>query len=100
MSKNVINRQRRAFLGTSAVVLSASVMGRRATAAADVSSQAGAVKMPAVIGYSNAKGVTIERVTYPARNLGTSIVANLFKPRISSRAAGMRRSSSHIPSAE
>ena len=36
--------------------------------------------MPAVIGYPNEKGVTIERVTYPARNLGTSIVANLFKP--------------------
>jgi fermentation-respiration switch protein FrsA (DUF1100 family) len=36
--------------------------------------------MPAVIGYPNEKGVTIERVTYPARNLGTSIVANVFKP--------------------
>ena len=33
-----------------------------------------------MIGYPNPKGVTIERVTYPARNLGTSIVANLFKP--------------------
>ena len=36
--------------------------------------------MPAVIGYPNEKGVTIERVTYPARNMGTTIVANLFKP--------------------
>jgi fermentation-respiration switch protein FrsA (DUF1100 family) len=42
--------------------------------------RASAAKMPAVIGYPNAKGVTIERVTYPARNLGTSIVANLFTP--------------------
>jgi uncharacterized protein len=81
MSKNVINHQRRAFLGTSAAVLSVSVMGRRALASAtDASSRAGAVRMPAVIGYPNEKGVTIERVTYPARNLGTSIVANLFKP--------------------
>ena len=80
MSKDVINHQRRAFLGTSAAVLSASVMGRRALASATDASQAGAVKMPAVIGYPNEKGVTIERITYAARNLGTSIVANLFKP--------------------
>jgi len=25
-------------------------------------------------------GVVIERVTYPARNIGTNIVANLFRP--------------------
>jgi fermentation-respiration switch protein FrsA (DUF1100 family) len=48
--------------------------------AARASDKAGNVKMPAVIGYPNEKGVTIERVTYPARNLGTKIVANLFKP--------------------
>jgi fermentation-respiration switch protein FrsA (DUF1100 family) len=36
--------------------------------------------MPAVIGYPNEKGVTIERVTYTARTLGTPIVANLFLP--------------------
>ena len=44
------------------------------------SAQSTAVKEPAVIGYPNQKGVTIERVTYPARNIGTAIVANLFKP--------------------
>jgi len=44
------------------------------------SAQSAAVKEPAVIGYPNQKGVTIERVTYPARNIGTAIVANLFKP--------------------
>ena len=44
------------------------------------SAQSTAVKEPAVIGYPNQKGVTIERVTYPARNIGTTIVANLFKP--------------------
>jgi fermentation-respiration switch protein FrsA (DUF1100 family) len=44
------------------------------------STQSAAVKEPAVIGYPNQKGVTIERVTYPARNIGTAIVANLFKP--------------------
>ncbi|QCI69507.1 alpha/beta hydrolase [Phreatobacter stygius] len=44
------------------------------------SAQSTAAKEPAVIGYPNRKGVTIERVTYPARNMGTTIVANLFKP--------------------
>ena len=33
-----------------------------------------------MIGYPNEKGMTIERVTYPARNMGTTIVGNLFKP--------------------
>jgi uncharacterized protein len=81
MAKDIINEQRRAFLGTSAVVLSSAVMGGRALAAPiGASAESGSVKMPAVVGYPNEKGVTIERVTYPARNLGTSIVANLFKP--------------------
>ena len=44
------------------------------------SAQSHAVKQPAVVGYPNEKGVTIERVTYPARNSGTAIVGNLFKP--------------------
>jgi fermentation-respiration switch protein FrsA (DUF1100 family) len=81
MRKTVINQQRRAFLGTSAVVLSSGfVGGRMAAAPTGALTQSGGVKMPAVIGYPNEKGVTIERVTYPARNLGTSIVGNLFKP--------------------
>ena len=80
MSKDAINQQRRAFLGTSAVVVSSVVMRGRAVATPGPTAEAGSVKMPAVIGYPNEKGVTIERVTYPARNLGTRIVANLFKP--------------------
>ena len=44
------------------------------------SDQSTAVHEPAVIGYPNQQGVTIERVTYPARNIGTRIVANVFKP--------------------
>jgi hypothetical protein len=77
----VLQYTRRAFLGTSAAVLSAAVTTRHARAArADAPVQAARVTSPAVIGYPNGKGVTIERVTYPARNLGTSIVANLFKP--------------------
>jgi len=81
MSKDVINEQRRAFLGASAMVISGAVMTGRATAASTSSpGQAGPVKMPAVIGYPNAKGVTIERVTFPARSVGASIVANLFTP--------------------
>ena len=42
--------------------------------------QSTTAKEPAVVGYPNHKGVTIERVSYPARNMGTAIVANLFKP--------------------
>lgn len=38
------------------------------------------VKQPAVVGYPNKKRLQIERVTYPARNMGTMIVANVFKP--------------------
>jgi len=72
---------RRVFLGTSAAVFSAAVSARDAlAAAAGAPAQAGPVKLPAVVGYPNEKGVTIERVTYPARNLGTAIVGNLFKP--------------------
>lgn len=42
--------------------------------------QSTAVREPAVIGYPDHKGVTIERVSYSARSTGTTIVANLFKP--------------------
>ena len=72
---------RRVFLGASAAVLSAAATAKHALAAtADNPAQAGPVKLPAVIGYPSTKGVTIERITYPARNMGTRIVANLFKP--------------------
>ena len=81
MADETIDQKRREFLGTSAVVLSGVVAGGAAMArAGTASAQSGAVKEPAVIGYPNPKGVTIERVTYSARNIGTSIVANLFKP--------------------
>jgi uncharacterized protein len=81
MSKDVINERRRVFLGASAMFVSGAVITGRATpASASTPAQAGPVNMPAVVGYPNAKGVRIERVTFPARNLGTSIVANLFTP--------------------
>lgn len=79
MVDEVINRQRRDFLGASALVLSTAVIGGPVRAS-PASVQSSAVKQPAVIGYPNEKGVTIERVTYKARNMGTDIVANLFKP--------------------
>jgi fermentation-respiration switch protein FrsA (DUF1100 family) len=44
------------------------------------SAPSSAARQPAVIGYPNEKGVTIERVSFRARNLGTTIVGNLFKP--------------------
>ena len=54
--------------------------GQIVASASAASAAPAAVKEPAVIGYPNKKGLTIERVTYPARNMGTTIVANLFKP--------------------
>jgi len=72
-----IDEKRRQFLGTSALALSGVVVG---SALVGPASAQAAAKGPAVIGYPNDKGVTIERVTYPARNSGTTIVANLFKP--------------------
>jgi hypothetical protein len=81
MAEEIVDQKRRAFLGTSAVALSGVVAGAVAPARAEAPpARSAAVKEPAVIGYPNQKGVTIERVTYPARNTGTAIVANLFKP--------------------
>lgn len=79
MANEVINEKRREFLGASALVLSTAVVGG-AVMTSTASAQSNAVREPAVIGYPNEKGVTIERVTYKARNMGTDIVANLFKP--------------------
>lgn len=70
--------KRREFLGASALAVSGPVLGGSAMTA--LSGQSHGVTQPAVIGYTNEKGVTIERVTYPARNMGTPIVGNLFKP--------------------
>jgi len=39
-----------------------------------------AVNEPAVIGWRNTSGIRIERVNYPARNLGTHIAAHIFYP--------------------
>ena len=81
MSKTTIDADRRAFLGTSALVLSSAVLGASGSTGARVASaQSRAATQPAVIGYPNEKGIAFERVTHSARNMGTSIVANLFKP--------------------
>jgi fermentation-respiration switch protein FrsA (DUF1100 family) len=55
-------------------------MSGRLVSGAVAGASIGLASPPAVIGYANKKGLTIERVTYPARNLGTTIVANVFKP--------------------
>ncbi len=70
-----MNSERRKFLRASGQIVAVVAAGAARGSAAPT-----AVKEPAVIGYPNKKGVTIERVTYPARNMGTTIVANLFKP--------------------
>lgn len=81
MGNEIIDRKRPEFLGTSAVALSGVVAGGSAMAMpTTAAAPSNTVKEPAVIGYPNRKGVAIERVTYPARNIGTPIVANFFKP--------------------
>src|SRR6266566_7054675 len=69
MANQAINEKRREFLGTSALVLSTVVVGG-SIMTSSASAQSTAAKEPAVIGYRNEKGVTIERVTYKARNMG------------------------------
>jgi fermentation-respiration switch protein FrsA (DUF1100 family) len=81
MADNTNARNRREFLGTATVALSGAVAGAPIlTRPGTASARSAAVKEPAVIGYPNEKDVTIERVTYRARNMGTTIVGNLFKP--------------------
>lgn len=81
MSKTIIDKDRRAFLGTSALALSSTVLGASGgSEPPGAPANSHAVKQPAVIGYPNEKGIAIERVTFSARNIGTPIVANLFKP--------------------
>jgi fermentation-respiration switch protein FrsA (DUF1100 family) len=81
MADENVDQKRREFVGRSAMVITGVIAGGATTASADTpSARPAAVTEPAVVGYPNAKGVTIERVTYPARNLGTRIVANLFRP--------------------
>ena len=83
-SNEILDKGRRRFIATVIVAIpGAAVVSTELLALGEASAQtrtAGPVKQPAVIGYPNKKGVTIERVTYPARNLGTDIVANVFKP--------------------
>jgi uncharacterized protein len=81
MVDQVIDQRRREFLGASAGILTGAFAGGSSMAASGTASARPApARQPAVLGYAGNKGVTIERVTYPARNMGTPIVANLFKP--------------------
>ena len=81
MANEVINEERREFLRVSGQTFSGVVVGCAimATLPFTAAAQSTAVIEP-VIGYPNRDGVTVERVTYPARNMGTPIVGNLFKP--------------------
>ena len=83
-SNQILDKGRRRFIGTAIVTIpGAAFVSAELLASGETSAQtrtAGPVKEPAVIGYANKKGVTIERVSYKARNLGADIVANVFKP--------------------
>jgi len=83
-SNQILDKGRRRFIGTAIVTIpGAAFVSAELLASGETSAQtrtAGPVKEPVVIGYANKKGVTIERVSYKARNLGVDIVANVFKP--------------------
>ncbi len=70
------NNKRHEFLRASGTVLSSVALAVSAVAAPR---DPGATKQPTVIGYPDKEGVTIERVSYPAKNMDTTIVGNLFK---------------------
>jgi len=79
----ILDEGRRGFIGTAIAAIPSVAVVTTGLLAGEASAQtrnAGPVKQPAVIGYPNTMGVTIKRVTYPARNLGTDIVANVFMP--------------------
>jgi uncharacterized protein len=84
MNNEVLDEGRRRFIAASLLAVpGAAIMSTGLLASGEASAQtrsAGPVKEPAVIGYLNKKGLQIERVTYQARNMGTMIVANVFKP--------------------
>lgn len=83
-NNEIFDEGRRRFIATAiAAIPGAAVVSTGLMASQEASAQTGTsgpVKQPAVIGYPNNKGVLIERVTYQARNMGTNIAANLFKP--------------------
>jgi fermentation-respiration switch protein FrsA (DUF1100 family) len=84
MNNEVLDEGRRRFIAASLLaVVGAAVVSTGLLASGEASAQTrsvGPVKEPAVIGYPNKKGLQIERVAYAARNMGTMIVANVFKP--------------------
>jgi fermentation-respiration switch protein FrsA (DUF1100 family) len=72
--------QRRKVLGASMIAIAGAATAGLVASGNATAQTPGPVKQPAVIGYPNEKGVSIERVSYRARNMGTNIVANVFKP--------------------
>jgi uncharacterized protein len=67
MKKKVLDDGRRRFIGASLLAVPAVVnTGLLASEKASAQTRsAGPVKHPVVIGYTNKKGIQIERVTYP-----------------------------------
>ncbi len=79
----ILNHKPRRFLGPTIAAIPGIAVAAVGLLASEMSAQtntAGPVKQPMVIGYPNNKGITIERVKYPARNMGADIAAYLFKP--------------------
>lgn len=81
MKKSDVDENRRIFIGTSAVALcSVAIAGSGLLAPGLASAQTKASCGPTVIGQPDTQGTSVERVSYPNRNTGSHITANLFKP--------------------
>src|SRR5437016_12757021 len=82
MSAEILDKGRRKFMGASlAAVSGAAVVNSGLLASAKASAQtkgAGPGKEPMVIGYSNKKGIQIERVTYRPGIWRPKTAANSF----------------------
>ncbi|WP_122421256.1 alpha/beta hydrolase [Pseudomonas viridiflava] len=80
--KNIdVDENRRIFIGTSAVALCSVAIASTGLITPSLALAQPAVSSgPAVIGQPDTHDVAIERVTFPNRNNGSHIAANLFKP--------------------
>jgi fermentation-respiration switch protein FrsA (DUF1100 family) len=77
MKEITINKGRR-IVASAMGIGCAAMMGAGLTFSGRASAQVSSG--PAVIGVLNTNGIVVDRVTFPSRNTGSMIVANLFKP--------------------
>ncbi len=81
MKKIDVHENRRIFIGASAVALCSVAIASTGLITPNLALAQPAVSSgPAVIGQPDTHDIVIKRVTFPNRNTGSHIAANLFKP--------------------